>query len=226
MNFYAIMPAAGRGDRMGSERPKQYLTLVGRAVIEWAAAPLLARPECRRLIIALPPEDRVFESLALASDARVQRVVGGGERVDSVRAGMRFLENEAREDDWVLVHDAARPCLSDEELAALLTHLQNDSVGGLLARPVVDTLKRGQGDRVQTTVLRVDLWRALTPQMFRYGVLTEALRRCQGQPVTDESQAVEALGLQPRLVAGSEENLKITYPEDLFRAERILRERS
>lgn len=226
MNFFAIMPAAGRGDRMGTQQPKQYLSLAGRKVIEWAAEPLLARPDCRRLVVALAADDRVFDSLALAADARVQRVVGGRERVDSVRAGLESLGNEAREDDWVLVHDAARPCVSHAELDALLTQLQDDPVGGLLARPVVDTLKHGVGDRVQTTVSRTDLWRALTPQMFRYGVLNEALRRGVGHTMTDESQAIEALGMQPRLIAGSEDNLKITYPEDLIRAERILRERS
>lgn len=222
MFFWAIMPAAGRGDRMGQERPKQYLRLKGRPVIEWAAAPLLARSECQRLVIAIAENDREFAGLDLAQDARVQRVSGGRERADSVRAGLQALAGKARETDWVLVHDAARPCVSADELEALLTGLRDDSVGGLLARPVVDTLKRSAGDRVQTTVPRANLWRALTPQMFRYGLLCEAFAQCGSQPLTDEAQAIESLGLQPRLIVGSEENLKITYPEDLIRAERIL----
>lgn len=222
MFFWAIMPAAGRGDRMGQERPKQYLRLKNRAVIEWAAAPLLARAECRRLIIAVAENDREFAGLELAANTRVQRVGGGRERADSVRAGLEALAAHANENDWVLVHDAARPCVSAAEVDALLHELRDDLVGGLLARPVVDTLKQAAGNRVEKTVSRANLWRALTPQMFRYGLLCAALRRCAGQPVTDESQAIEALGHQPRLVIGSEDNLKITYPEDLLRAERIL----
>jgi 2-C-methyl-D-erythritol 4-phosphate cytidylyltransferase len=222
MKFWAVMPAAGRGDRMGQERPKQYFRLLGRAVIEWAAAPLLARPECQRLVIAVAQNDREFAGLELAKNARVQRVIGGLERADSVRAGLEGLRGHAREHDWVLVHDAARPCLSAAELDDLLRELRDDAVGGLLARPVVDTLKHAAGDRVEKTVSRANLWRALTPQMFRYGLLCQALQRCQGQPVTDEAQAIEAMGLRPRLVIGSEENLKITYPQDLIRAERIL----
>lgn len=225
MSFWAIVPAAGRGERMGGTVPKQYLSLVGRTVIEWAIAPLLADSRCRRLIVALNADDTDFNALSLSADARVQRVLGGRERADSVRAGLNALAAEADEADWVLVHDAARPCLGASELEALLTELQDDPVGGLLARPVVDTLKRALDDRAQATVPRAGLWRALTPQMFRYGVLRQAFERCAGQPITDDAQAVEGLGLQPRLILGSEDNLKITFPEDLVRAERVLRGR-
>lgn len=225
MHFWAIMPAAGRGDRMGEQQPKQYLRLAGRTVIEWAADPLLAHSGCRRLVVAVAANDAIFDTLSLATSSRVQRVLGGRERADSVRAGLQAIAGEACEDDWVLVHDAARPCLSTSELESLFAQLQEDPVGGLLARPVVDTLKRSADDRVQATVPRARLWRALTPQVFRYGVLRDAFENSRGQSLTDESQAVEMLGLQPRLVAGSEDNFKITYPEDLARAERVLRSR-
>jgi 2-C-methyl-D-erythritol 4-phosphate cytidylyltransferase len=154
---------------------------------------------------------------------------GGAERMDSVLAGLRALQDRAAPNDWVLVHDAARPCLLATELDRLLNELSDDAVGGLLAAPVVDTLKRADdGGRVLQTVPREKLWRALTPQMFRRDILQKALESAQarGVAVTDEAQAVEALGLQPRLVAGDADNIKITLPEDLLRAERILRSRS
>src|SRR5690606_17054226 len=139
------------------------------------------------------------------------------------------LQDRAAPDDWVLVHDAARPCLSTTDLDRLLNEVDDDAVGGLLAAPVVDTLKRADdGGRVSQTVPREKLWRALTPQMFRYAVLRRAIENAQarGVAVTDEAQAVEALGLQPRLVAGDADNIKVTLPEDLPRAERILKSRS
>lgn len=149
--------------------------------------------------------------------------------MDSVLAGLRALETRAAASDWVLVHDAARPCLSNADLDRLLTELTNDDVGGLLAAPVVDTLKRADDDqRVAQTVSREKLWRALTPQMFRFELLRRALLSAVDNrvAVTDEAQAVEALGLRPKLIAGDADNVKITLPEDLPRAERILRARS
>jgi 2-C-methyl-D-erythritol 4-phosphate cytidylyltransferase len=156
-------------------------------------------------------------------------VHGGQERADSVLAGIDALQDECTASDWVLVHDAARPCLDAVDLQRLLDTLRDEPVGGLLAVPVVDTLKRAEDShRVSATVARENLWRALTPQMFRYGVLARALRAAtqRGVAITDESQAVEMLGLQPRLVAGSSDNIKITVPEDLARAERFLALRS
>jgi 2-C-methyl-D-erythritol 4-phosphate cytidylyltransferase len=151
---------------------------------------------------------------------------GGAERVDSVRAGLQALASQATEHDWVLVHDAARPCLKAGDLHRLIADLGDDSVGGLLAAPVVDTLKRGDVEnRVQATVSRASLWRALTPQMFRYAVLDRALRKAHETRAapTDEAQAVEALGLQPRLVPGDPDNIKITLPDDIERAARLLK---
>ena len=149
--------------------------------------------------------------------------------MDSVLAGLGILQTRAAPDDWVLVHDAARPCLTAADVENLLIELRDDAVGGLLAAPVVDTLKRADdGGRVAQTVAREKLWRALTPQMFRRDILQRALEGAlaRGVAVTDEAQAVEALGLQPKLVAGDADNIKITLPEDLPRAERILKSRS
>jgi 2-C-methyl-D-erythritol 4-phosphate cytidylyltransferase len=221
--FWVVVPAAGGGRRMGMSVPKQYLSLCGRSVIERALEPFLARSECRGIVVAIADDDRYWRELVVAKEPRVRTVGGGAERIDSVRAGVQALP--ARPDDWVLVHDAARPCLSGEDLVKLLETLREDDVGGLLAAPVVDTLKREDADgRVQATVDRTGLWHALTPQMFRYGILSRALQSAASG--TDESQAVEALGLKPRLVRGSAENIKITMAEDLARAERILKARS
>jgi 2-C-methyl-D-erythritol 4-phosphate cytidylyltransferase len=214
---------------MGAAVPKQYLPLAGRTVIEWSLAPFLAHARTAGIVVPLSADDQRWSQTPLAGNAKIASTSGGTERMDSVLAGLRALQDRAAPDDWVLVHDAARPCLSASDLDRLLTELEDDAVGGLLAAPVVDTLKRAdEGGRVAQTVAREKLWRALTPQMFRYVVLQRALEsaRTQGVAVTDEAQAVEALGLQPKLVAGDADNIKITLPEDLPRAERILRSRS
>lgn len=227
--FWAVVPAAGRGSRMGDAAlPKQYLQLLGRSVIEWSLAPLLARAECVGAVVTLGAGDERWQGLDLAKDRRVRTAPGGAQRADSVIGGLRALHGQAQANDWVLVHDAARPCLSAVEVEALIDTLRTDEVGGLLAAPVVDTLKRGDAEgRSMETMNREGLWRALTPQMFRYGVLMRALSEAmqRGIPVTDESQAVELLGLRPRLVPGNADNIKITLPEDVMRAERILRTR-
>jgi 2-C-methyl-D-erythritol 4-phosphate cytidylyltransferase len=211
---------------MASSAPKQYLQLAGRSVIEWALAPFLERPDCERVVVVIAEQDRQWAEHPLARHPKISTAIGGAERVDSVRAGLRALVALANEDDWVLVHDAARPCLRATDLSRLIDELAGDAVGGLLGAPVVDTLKRADAsDRVEATVSRDSLWRALTPQMFRYGVLDRALRAAQnaGAAPTDEAQAVEALGLQPRLVRGDPDNIKITLPEDIERAERLLK---
>jgi 2-C-methyl-D-erythritol 4-phosphate cytidylyltransferase len=223
---WVIVPAAGSSRRMaGLGPPKQYLQLAGRRVIEWALAPFLERPDCERIVVVLAEQDRHWSELPLARHPKISTAIGGGERVDSVRAGLRALVALANENDWVLVHDAARPCLRAADLSRLIDELAADEVGGLLAAPVVDTLKRSDSsDRVQATVSRESLWRALTPQMFRYGLLDRALHavHASSSAPTDEAQAVEALGLQPRLVRGDPDNIKITLPEDIERAARLL----
>ncbi|HEY0943051.1 MAG TPA: 2-C-methyl-D-erythritol 4-phosphate cytidylyltransferase [Steroidobacter sp.] len=228
-NFWVIVPAAGSARRMGGAVPKQYLPLAGRTVIEWSLAPFLAHACTAGIVIALAEQDPRWSRMELAREAKIMTTSGGAERMDSVLAGLEVLQAKAAPDDWVLVHDAARPCLSATDLDRLLEELNDDAVGGLLAAPVVDTLKRAdENGRVAQTVAREKLWRALTPQMFRRDILQRALAeaRARGVAVTDEAQAVEALGLQPKLVAGDADNIKITLPEDLARAERILRSRS
>jgi 2-C-methyl-D-erythritol 4-phosphate cytidylyltransferase len=214
---------------MGSfDRPKQYLTLCGRPLIEWAVAPLLEHVAISAVVVAVAPDDPFWNQTSLAAHSRVRRVAGGAERADSVRAGIAALAGEAASDDWVLVHDAARPCLPAEDVERLMTDLADHPVGGLLATPVVDTLKRADAKGcVAQTVPREGLWRALTPQMFRFGVLERALRTAaeRSVSVTDEAQAVELLGLAPKLVPGSADNLKVTTPPDLECAAQILASR-
>ena len=226
--FWVIMPAAGSARRMGAAVPKQYLPLAGRTVIEWSLAPFLAHARVAGIVVALAEQDQRWPQMELATHAKIVTTTGGAERMDSVLAGLRILHVKAAPEDWVLVHDAARPCLSAADLEHLIEELRDDAVGGLLAAPVVDTLKRADdGGRVAQTVAREQLWRALTPQMFRRDILQRALEGAlsRGLSVTDEAQAVEALGLQPKLVAGDADNIKITLPEDLPRAERILKSR-
>lgn len=227
LRFWCVVPAAGSSLRMGAAAaPKQYLPLAGRTVIEWSLAPFLAHPDCEGVVVVLAADDRHWQELRSATHPKVVRAVGGAFRADSVHAGLVALAGRAGENDWVLVHDAARPCLPEEDLNRLLQELRDDAVGGLLAAPVVDTLKLAdESQRVRVTVSRGSLWRAFTPQMFRYGVLQRALAQSR-ESITDEAQAVEALGLQPRLIAGDAGNIKITVADDLQRAERILKSRS
>lgn len=212
-----------------SERPKQYLEIAGRTLLEWSVEPLLANERIERVVIVLAADDAFFPNLRLAHDPRVQCATGGAERADSVRAGLAAIADGARPEDFVLVHDAARPCLAHTDLMRLMTELESDTVGGLLATPLVDTLKRtDEQGFVAATVPRQGLWRALTPQLFRFGVLVRALRTAaeQGIVPTDEAQAVELLGLRPKLVEGSADNLKITTLPDLVQAQRVLSSRS
>jgi 2-C-methyl-D-erythritol 4-phosphate cytidylyltransferase len=226
---WVIVPAAGSARRMGAAVPKQYLPLAGRTVIEWSLAPFLQRERVSGVVVVLAERDQRWSQTQLAGHAKIITTIGGTERMDSVLAGLQVLETHASARDWVLVHDAARPCLSSTDLDRLMNELSNDDVGGLLAAPVVDTLKRADDQQcVEQTVSREKLWRALTPQMFRFELLRRALQSAVQNrvAVTDESQAVEALGLRSKLIAGDADNIKVTLPEDLPRAERILRARS
>lgn len=215
---WALIPAAGVGRRVGAKVPKQYLDLAGRPVIHHALQLFLSHPRIRGVVVVLDPADRYWKGTPNAGHPRVRRVDGGAERCHSVLNGLDALTGEAADDDWVLVHDAARPCLRVEDVDRLLQVLGDDPVGGLLAVPVRDTMKAADPDgRVRTTVPRVDLWHAYTPQMFRLGLLRRALRSALdgGHLVTDDASAVELLGLAPRLVEGHSDNIKITRPEDL-----------
>ncbi len=230
VRFWGVVPAAGSGSRMsGAPRPKQYLPLAGRTVIEWSLQALLAHPGCVGVVVVLAAQDDYWPALSISNDVRIITAQGGAQRADSVRAGLAALAGQCTQSDWVLVHDAARPCLRMSDLQRLLDQLHDETAGGLLAAPLVDTLKRADpSQRVAQTISREQLWRAQTPQMFRHGVLSRALASVldQGITVTDESQAIELAGLQPRLIAGHADNIKITIPEDLLQAERILGLRS
>lgn len=217
---WAVVPAAGQGRRMGTPLAKQYLTLAGRRVIEHSLKVLLEEPRIAAVVVALAPGDLDFATLPPARDRRVLTAVGGAERHHSVAAGLARLRPLADDADWVLVHDAARPCLTVADLTRLMDRVGDDPVGGLLAVPVRDTMKRADsGGRVHATVDRAGLWHALTPQMFRFGTLMRALA---GPAPTDEAQAVEWLGLAPRLVEGRADNIKITRADDLALAAAIL----
>lgn len=224
--IWAAIPAAGIGARMGSTVPKQYLPLHGRTVIEHALARFLAHPDIAGVVVALAPYDSQWESLEVRRDEKLLLAPGGAERCHSVLSSLRKLAEVAAADDWVLVHDAARPCVRRADIDRMLNELREHPVGGILALPVRDTLKRGDPDaNIVMTVDRTALWHALTPQMFRLQRLTDALESviAQGIIVTDEAQAIELLGLTPRLVEGHGDNIKITRPQDLAFAELYLR---
>ncbi len=221
---WLVVPAAGRGRRMGAERPKQYLMLAGRPVMAHTLARLHVAFPSAKLCLCLDPDDAWFDP-AWVPFADWRRVAGGAERAGSVANALAAIAGEAADDDLVLVHDVARPCVGVEDLRRLGEVLSGEAVGGLLAAPVADTMKRDDGaGRVATTEPRDGLWHALTPQGFRYGLLVRALTEgvAEGRAITDEASAVEALGLAPRLVAGRRDNLKITHPEDLALAGMIL----
>lgn len=212
------MPAAGAATRFGGPVPKQWLRLDGRSVLEHALRAVRRCPGLAGGVVVLARGDRRFARLPAVLRRRVLTVRGGRERAHSVLNGLRALAELAGKDDWVLVHDAARPCLPARDLRALVAACARDRTGGLLALPVADTLKRGGRDgRSRGTLPRAGVWRALTPQLFRYGVLRRALEAAvaRGRAPGDEAEAVEALGRRPRLVAGSALNIKITRPADL-----------
>ena len=219
--FHALVPAAGSGTRMGSELPKQYLPLAGKPMIHHALAALCACPQLTTVFVVLSPQDEWFKSYDWSAfgDKLQPLYCGGATRAESVQNGLLMSELDA--DDWVLVHDAARPCLTQALIAKLIAELRHDPVGGLLAAPVADTLKRATVEgRIAHTEDRNGLWGAQTPQMFRVGLLAQALD--SAIQVTDEASAVEALGLHPKLIASDTTNFKVTYPQDLHLAALLL----
>jgi 2-C-methyl-D-erythritol 4-phosphate cytidylyltransferase len=213
---FALLPAAGVGARMGADHPKQYLDIHGRPMIWHAIRAFDVHESIDRVYVVISPEDGWWEGYDWSGISRLTVLRrGGATRAESVLNGLQAMAGEVGQEDWVLVHDAARPCLTRRLLDKLLSAVDGDPVGGILAAPVADTLKReGEGGRIRETVSREKLWGAQTPQMFHYGVLTRALQQA-GTAVTDEASAVEALGLSPRLVESDLTNLKVTYPRDL-----------
>ena len=218
-HFWAVIPAAGVGARMRADRPKQYLPLGGRTLLEHTLACFLDHPGLRGLVLALGRDDPYWPTLACADHPRIQRADGGAERADSVFNALVKLEALGAEvDDWVLVHDAARPNLARSDLDLLLGELADDPVGGLLAVPSRDTVKlAGVDGKVARTLDRQLIWLAFTPQMFRLGALRQALEQglASGAAITDEASAMELAGAAPRLIEGRADNLKVTRPEDL-----------
>lgn len=216
----AVVPAAGVGSRMKADRPKQYLQINGKTILEHTVEKLLAHPQVSQIVVAISDDDPYYPELPLTQNPQVIRVAGGSERADSVLSALDYIEKQQL-GDWVMVHDAARPCVQLSDIDKLMSTAMNHDVGAILAAQVRDTMKRGAQGQIEHTVERADLWHALTPQMFRaeplWNVLSEALK--QGVSITDEASAFEWKGFSPALVAGRSDNFKITQPEDLALAE-------
>ena len=228
-SVWVIIPAAGVGARMQANRPKQYLPLVGKTVIEHTLNCFLQHPAIAGIVVVVSQEDPYWYDLAIAHSPFIHTVQGGKERADSVLNGLHFLHQQpfVQLDTWVMVHDAARPCLSQQDLNALLEATQHGiEEGAMLAVPVRDTMKRTQPDcsKIAYTEDRNGLWHALTPQIARFGVLYTALQQAleQGAMITDEASALEFAGLHPNLIEGDGRNIKITRPADLALAEFFL----
>jgi 2-C-methyl-D-erythritol 4-phosphate cytidylyltransferase/2-C-methyl-D-erythritol 2,4-cyclodiphosphate synthase len=235
--MWAVVPAAGRGARFEATRangPKQYARLAGATVLEWSLSALLREPRVAGIVVALAADDTRWPAVATSfTGSKIETTIGGASRQESVMRGLEALEGRAGADDWVMVHDAARPCLTSADLEALIDAVEAGEAatdtaainGAVLASPVHDTIKRERGGIAVETVDRSGLWRALTPQVFSYERLAHALRdvTASGLAVTDEAQAMERMGLRARLVRGSPFNIKVTTVSDLVMAESILR---
>ena len=224
MRIWAILPAAGIGRRFGSALPKQYLNLCGIPVILHSINRLLEFQEIEKVIVSLHPDDQYWYELNIETP-KVETVLGGDKRSDSVANALESLEGIAENTDWVAVHDAVRPCLSMSDLKRIISELKDESIGGILASPIVDTLKKtDENMNITKTLNRNQVWSALTPQIFRYDILKKALsaQRERSSVATDEAGAVEALGYKPRIILGEPTNIKITEEKDLALAEHII----
>ena len=224
MRIWAIVPAAGIGHRYGSAIPKQYLPLCGTPVLLHSIQRLLKIEEIEKILIPLSSEDTLWKNLGF-SHPKVKTIIGGRERSQSVINALEDLSNVAKDKDWVLIHDAVRPCVTEFDLKKIITAVRNEDVGGLLACQVVDTIKElDDSQRAVKTIDREKLWCALTPQIFKYDLLKKALQATvlSGQSVTDEASAIELLGLSPKIIPGDKTNIKITCAEDMALAELII----
>ena len=225
-NYWAVVPAAGIGKRMGAEIPKQYLPLAGKTVIEHTLLKLLNHTDISGVVVAVAGHDQHWSTLTIASEKPLLTVEGGEERCHSVLNALRILEKTAHAQDWVLVHDAARPCIEAEDFRALISRVNaKHAIGGILGTPMRDTMKRSDAEQlVIDTVDRLHLWHAHTPQMFRLAQLRKAIEESLAakQLVTDEASAMENAGFKPLMVEGRASNIKITHPADLDLAEYFL----
>lgn len=224
---WAVVPAAGIGSRMHAACPKQYLQIDGKTILQLTLERLHHLPEIRGIVLATRAEDEYLDQTMLEGLTRVSRVDGGSERMHSVLLGLRALSEHAHDEDWVLVHDVVRPCVTAGDIRSLLEELADDAVGGILATQLADTVKQvGEDRRIECTLDRRVLWAAATPQVFRYGLLCRALDAAvaAGQMVTDECEAMELAGHKPLVVQGRSDNIKITVPQDLALARSILGE--
>lgn len=222
--LWCVVPAAGHGTRVGGDRPKQYLSLAGRPLIEHTLERLAAHPQIAGLLVVLSADDRLWPRINSIGGKPVRATVGGAERSDSVLAGLDALPESVDAEDFVLVHDAARPCVRLADISRLITRVKRTD-GGLLGAPLRDTLKRANSDgRIELTEPRESRWRAFTPQIFRRAQLSMALRAAagHGRVVSDEAMAMELAGFAPLLVEGAEDNLKVTTFADFALAEFLL----
>ena len=227
--IWAIIPAAGSGSRSGSDIPKQYRPLMGKPMIEHVLDVLAQHPDIDGFMLALAPDDERWQGIEMWRNKPLRTCTGGMRRSDSVLAGIAALSDDLSNDSWALVHDAARPCLRLEDLNRLIEAACMHPVGGLLAGRMKDTVKRGDADnQVEGTLDRSALWRAYTPQLFPARSLQRALQHAhqENADITDESSAMERLGLSPLLVPGADDNIKVTGPEDFALAEAILTARN
>jgi len=223
-NYWAVVPAAGVGSRMQADRPKQYLELAGKTILQHTLERLATHPMIKGVVVSVSAGDAYWSDLKLDASLPIYMAEGGAERCHSVLNGLKKLCHVAEQTDWVLVHDAARPCLRHEDIDKLIAELQHTD-GGLLGLPVADTIKFcDKNGVVQKTVDRSGLWRALTPQMFRLKSLLDALQKAidENALVTDEASAMELIGIHPKMVEGHADNIKITHPQDLRWAEMYL----
>lgn len=225
--YWVIIPAAGVGKRMEASLPKQYLLLNNKTILEHTLQCFISHPLITKILLVLNSNDTIWPSLNFPHHEKLILVTGGERRCDSVLNALSHLQQFADDDDWVLVHDAVRPCLRHEDIDKLIEELADNRVGGLLGVPVRDTLKKvDENGKVIKTVDRENVWQALTPQMFRFGKLLNALQLAVSKDAatipTDEAAAIELTGEKPMMIQGRHDNIKITYPEDLLLAELIL----
>ena len=213
---------------MATTLPKQYLPLRHQTVIEITLKKLLAVNNVKKIIVSLHAEDDHWQTLDCARNPKIHTVIGGKERSDSVLAALKYIQHQARERDWIMIHDAARACIMNETIELMLTAMEDEDIGGVLAVASDDTLKQVTDQRIHSTLDRRTIWRAQTPQMFRYQLLYRCLSNAisNNHPITDDASAIEIAGYAPRIISGRKDNIKITHPEDLHFAEFILKQQN